>query len=376
MADPMIWNPLPRTNNDPTSIDEAIAAAVDSHNNDPDAHYGPDQALEVHRENPVIDHLAESVVNDKLRVNARQYVAIVDTESETDFDTLAAAVEYADGKGGGTIYLAPGTHYISGTIHVAENINLVGSDSDSTILIGGSNAGNQLQFVYLGTNYNALSYVTGIGFSTTGGALITEDISGDYVAGWPVFTDCFFFGGGEYIRGMWSGLRFVDCRFQCNNTYALSISGPIEFENCTTTPVVSANSRRFLQADPAIGGEIIFKARNCIFGGSSSWNSAFINGAQIVEMELTNCFLVGLGAWLIVAGDVRIYNSVFNLAASGYLSFAVPSTIFTGCRVFGGTGNRVRLTAAATKSLVVGNQIATGVTNSSTGSVVANNVVL
>lgn len=146
MAQPFIWNDLPRTNNDNTTIDQAIGAAILSHNDDPDAHYGPDRALEVHRENPVVDHPAESVVNDKIRRTARRFVAIVDPASEEDFNTVADAIEFAKQNGGGDIYITRGTHYISSDLVIYPNIGLYGDGVDESILESNSSTARTLQF--------------------------------------------------------------------------------------------------------------------------------------------------------------------------------------------------------------------------------------
>lgn len=60
------WGPLPKASDDPTTIDEAIAIALQAHNDDPDAHLGTGQSLQSHRVNEIIDHLALSIVNDKI----------------------------------------------------------------------------------------------------------------------------------------------------------------------------------------------------------------------------------------------------------------------------------------------------------------------
>ena len=65
MGNPYIWAGLERANNDPTTIDQAIAEAVAAHDDNPDAHLGDDQSLQSHRASEIIDHRAESVVNDQ-----------------------------------------------------------------------------------------------------------------------------------------------------------------------------------------------------------------------------------------------------------------------------------------------------------------------
>lgn len=45
MSDGYIWGALNRATNDPTLIDEAIGEAIVAHNDDPDAHLGPNLSL-------------------------------------------------------------------------------------------------------------------------------------------------------------------------------------------------------------------------------------------------------------------------------------------------------------------------------------------
>lgn len=144
MSDGYIWGALNRATNDPTLIDEAIGEALVAHNDDPDAHLGPGQALESHRASEIIDHVAESVVNDKIRRTARRYVAIVDPSSEFDFDTVAGAVQYAMSVGGGDIFIKRGTHYISGSIDLSPTISFYGEGIGETILESTSSGGSGL----------------------------------------------------------------------------------------------------------------------------------------------------------------------------------------------------------------------------------------
>lgn len=68
MADP-VWGLLPKAQDDPQLITEAIAAAIAAHESDPDAHLGEGESLEMHRQNEVIDHPAGSIVGDKISFN-------------------------------------------------------------------------------------------------------------------------------------------------------------------------------------------------------------------------------------------------------------------------------------------------------------------
>jgi len=66
MAEPT-WGQLKKAQDDNQTIDEAIAAAIAAHETDPDAHTGAGESLETHKSQEVIDHLAGSVVTDKIK---------------------------------------------------------------------------------------------------------------------------------------------------------------------------------------------------------------------------------------------------------------------------------------------------------------------
>ena len=59
------WGSSPKAQDDPTTIDEAINAAIVAHEADPTAHLGDGESLQQHKNNEVIDHPAFSIVADK-----------------------------------------------------------------------------------------------------------------------------------------------------------------------------------------------------------------------------------------------------------------------------------------------------------------------
>lgn len=64
MADP-VWGNLGKAQDNPQTIDEAIAAAIAVHEADSEAHTGVGESLETHKTQEVLDHPAGSVVTDK-----------------------------------------------------------------------------------------------------------------------------------------------------------------------------------------------------------------------------------------------------------------------------------------------------------------------
>lgn len=61
-----VWGLLPKSQDDSTTIDQAIANAISTHNADNTSHLGPTESLETHRSDTVVDHPAGSVLADKL----------------------------------------------------------------------------------------------------------------------------------------------------------------------------------------------------------------------------------------------------------------------------------------------------------------------
>jgi hypothetical protein len=60
-----LWGSLEKDQDDATTIDEAIAAAIVEHEEDPTAHLGDGESLASHKAEDVIDHPAGSILPDK-----------------------------------------------------------------------------------------------------------------------------------------------------------------------------------------------------------------------------------------------------------------------------------------------------------------------
>lgn len=60
-----VWGELPKSQTDDETIEEAIYRIVGEHEDNPEAHTGSNQSLEVHRTYEVIDHVPGSVLMDK-----------------------------------------------------------------------------------------------------------------------------------------------------------------------------------------------------------------------------------------------------------------------------------------------------------------------
>jgi hypothetical protein len=91
------WGSLPKAQDDETTIDEAIALAIQAHEEDPTSHLGEGESIDEHRKSEVIDHLASSVYDDKLAYDRNVWdisfsdLANMDTGSGVELQGLDTA---------------------------------------------------------------------------------------------------------------------------------------------------------------------------------------------------------------------------------------------------------------------------------------------
>lgn len=68
------WGSLPKDQENPQLISEAISEAIIAHEQDPTAHLGAGESLEQHKTNEVVDHPAFSVLDDKLAYDRNYFL--------------------------------------------------------------------------------------------------------------------------------------------------------------------------------------------------------------------------------------------------------------------------------------------------------------
>jgi len=112
MANPT-WSLLAKSQDDDETIEEAIDRIVAAHNADEEAHLGVGESLQSHKASEIIDHVAESVVADKIK---ERNVVITKLE-DFGMERHSLALESLDGWDitsgvslmGGTIDIQTGT---------------------------------------------------------------------------------------------------------------------------------------------------------------------------------------------------------------------------------------------------------------------------
>lgn len=146
MPSPIVWESIPKSQSDPQTITEAVAAGIAVHDADPDAHMAELASLEAHRDSEIIDHLAESVVNDKLAATTRAFTAIVDDNSPADYDNLQDAVDYVNSVGGGVIKMRPGIYTLTDDLILSPLVSLLGEGTQVTQIVSDSSTRRYINY--------------------------------------------------------------------------------------------------------------------------------------------------------------------------------------------------------------------------------------
>lgn len=142
MANPN-WGLLTKSQVDNEKVEEAIARLILVHEEDEDSHLGVGESLQSHKASEIIDHIAESIVNDKIQPLARAYTAIV-SDIAGDFVDIQDAIDYVVGLGGGSILITAGTYEISASLVVTGNNVEIFGEGPLTILHAANGLNNSI----------------------------------------------------------------------------------------------------------------------------------------------------------------------------------------------------------------------------------------
>jgi hypothetical protein len=127
------WQNLPKNAEDNEKVEEAIDRKIGDHLDDPEAHILPNQSLADHRASKVVDHLARSIVGDKLNnidtvlsheaictitsitTSGSNKIIAYTSEPDIDIDSALRFVYFLTGSKAGSIVkiLADGTYTIT-----------------------------------------------------------------------------------------------------------------------------------------------------------------------------------------------------------------------------------------------------------------------
>lgn len=303
MADIQTWENIPKSQTDPSTIDEAIADAIGVHDADSEAHMAALSSLAEHRENDIVDHPAESVVNDKIKKAARRYVAIVDPDSETDFDTLESAIDYARAIGGGDIFIVRGIHYVSGDVDVPPTVSLVGEGREETLLR--SNTGTN-QTIYLRGDQSTVNQNKEWNSASSGATQVQLDSgnSFDYtpIAGQKITGDDF--DANEYKT-----ITAYVATDKVNFTPALAASYPGGFLDIYPGMTFTNNSRTVVLDDDQTVANTYIEIGKRIYNLETGFTSTVMKIIDDTSFELKDTFSGTTGSygaqcdWVSVGGQ-------------------------------------------------------------------------
>lgn len=369
------WQDLPKTQTDDEKIEEAIARYIQDHNDDPTAHVMENQSLEAHRTDEVVDHPAESIVNDKVRYSARAYAAIVDPDDDEAFDTLESAVDYVEARGGGLIYLVAGDHFLSGELIIPPEISLIGDGSDLTIIHCDENDGGYLSIQQIRPGTFIEQRFSNIGFNTEVGPGIRYYDAGGVGEVYTIFTFCGFFGGGNYIDGYSSRASFSNCYVAVGTERSFGLAFHLRFENCDFNAIGTSGNRFAIGGVIGAPDDIYLTLINCRFIAGGAVNLDWLEWSELTEFSMYDCNFAVLADVDLITGYGVIQNNFIAFGTSGNLTIDGVSNIITGNRFINGSGNRLRFSSGSGSNIAVANVVGTAITDSGAGNSIANNIL-
>lgn len=218
------WGLMPKSQIDNETIEEAIARLILEHNQSEDSHLGSGQSLQSHKASEIIDHLARSVLRDKISFNRFQideHFATIDAWNKTSGVTLDAISEV--------------TFYTSGVINNVQQAYIIAGESMETqadntqnpvILFRVKFSHNTNQLAYLGKIEPAVP--SGYGFKVLNGVLYATYFDWGSVERSTVITGVDIRNGHNYKIELVNG---VSLKFYVDDVLRVNVSNPYVSNN-------------------------------------------------------------------------------------------------------------------------------------------------
>lgn len=373
MTSPYIYGGLSRAINDPTTIDQAISIAVQAHDDEPTAHLEAGQSLTTHRAAQIIDHLAESVVNDKLASIARSYVAIVGSGLAGDYSTIESAVTYAKTVGGGTILLTPGHYYLSGIVNLPLSINIEGTDLDAVFVHGDKTTLKYLHIIPDTITNQTQQRFKNITFQNDGGGIFWLP-SAEYLGTSSILFDfCKFKGGGPYYTLCTGNLYVTDCTFELNANIAVQGTGNVWYTRVTCTKYLTSSTCIFHSSDSINSDICAVFVDSCQFKCNGAINANYLNDDGIENIDILRSTFYDWNTATFTSG-ARIFmsNIVYLKPATAFtIPWGVSGILIIGNKFYNGAVPNI--TVAGDNCVITGNVSNGAITNTGAGNIIANN---
>lgn len=355
-----IWGDLDRAVNDSTKIDAAIATAVAAHNDDEEAHLGDGQSLESHRAAEIIDHLAESVVNDKLATVARAYVAIVDPSSDVDFDTIESAYDYAIGKGGGNILITPGEYYLSSIVELDGSVNFVGVDPDTTIIHTDYDNDKYFATGHWDADWSGSFFVRDITFIADSAYCFLSTGPNDVANSTMIITGCTFKGAGGYLTDVAKYMNVSDVVFYVTAIACFGSQGNSTLSNVIIRTTLTTGTVYFLdgRGDNEVAQLLMTNVTtDGFFGVGSGFRFDFFNGNSLIWSTMINCRIDSLKGTYFALDSSTVLSCQFNLAGTEVFTVYLGRSSFLFSQIYNGAAANFAPDSGSIYYTILGNQI-------------------
>jgi hypothetical protein len=369
------WFGLSKTATDPQTIDEGMDVKIGDHNNDPDAHMLVGETLDLHRTNDVIDHPAESVVNDKIEISARAFVAIVDPASDENFDTIEGAITYAIGVGGGSIYVVAGTHYLSTAIELPLNIYIVGDSALTTIISAGYTSGEYFSIDWTSGDPLGIWGFENIVFDNLAGGVIFDTKYTGNSGNTLRFINCLNLNNQLLVGRSLEKLRFVDCVFSVGTVRLISSQrGCDVLRTIFTTSNYAALNKIFTNSN-GLAESSQYDIQDSEFYLSEEYDNDIFDSMPVNKSQIINCTFEFANFDTVSFATTKILYNTITLDADGYLGILRDNNIIIGNKLTGSFVNQIQLTSTADRNIIMGNDITRILTVGGDDNIIVNNTL-
>lgn len=378
-----VWNDLHKTLDDQTTIEEAIAAAISTHNDDPQAHLDVNQAVEVHRDTNIADHPAESVLNDKIHHEARTATAIVGGDDPENYNTVEDAVAFIASVGAGKVKILPGVYTLNSFVELDATINIEGTDPEEVEINTDYNAGN---YFYLPT-YTAgeprTQRISNIRVVNANDYGIRTSTNSDMADLRLVIENCELLGEGNKVYTSCGRTVIRDCVIEATDDRAFVMRNILELENTTLKPFSTYDSPRFLSKFTSTTVDYRIILRDVEFLSENASTPNWWQSDADVQWYINNSTFEKSEVLRIDVSNQKIVESYFDFRGNSRLSIqgAIGDTLeqirVSNCVLLneGTSTETIYLGVDTDNSVVMGNIVSNGVKNDGTNNAVANNVV-
>ena len=379
-----LWGLLKKSQTDDTLIDDEIDSKISDHNDDESAHLGETGSLQSHKAAEIIDHVAESVVNDKIKYDSRAYNAVV-AASGGDYTNIQDAIDYVYGQGGGIVLISAGTYALTADLVLRSNVDLEGYGQNRSLI--NCNGHAIVTSATLdeadprwedGTDNVSMKYIGVYGGKHQ---MLKAQCSG-------VFSFCKFYNGlGTIIVDLGGGNVFennliIQTLAWFNTNHAQDYWGIDGREGVSSKHI--NNTIQYCPKSLGVGEDAIVEGNKIYTCETGIWIE--YPGAVVDGNNLSNCLDYGIyvnaneeviSANFIMGDERAGHYSAHDGIYVYYTTNQGYDTIITGNKIYQFV-NGIHFATSTTKNLAVGNNCrlnsTNGVLDSGTANTVANNI--